>query len=199
MSDLTDIMNKNDDELVILSKAGNEQATDVLFDRYKPLIKSKIKTYYLIGGDKDDIYQEGLIGFYKALVDYVPGEVPFSYFANLCITRRVQTAVKTANRKKHSPLNDYLSMDDEDSEKLLIASDISDPQQIYVSDENYRQLKNYIDSKLSDFEKQVFLMYIKDVSYSDIAEITGKTKKSVDNALQRIKKKLSFDSDNMPR
>lgn len=196
MSDLT---LKKDEELVILSKEGNEIATDILFDRYKPLIKSKIKTYYLIGGDKDDIYQEGLIGFYKALVDYLPGEVSFSYFANLCITRRMQTAVRTANRKKHSPLNDYLSIDDQDSEKLLVASDVSDPQKLFISDERYRQLKDYIDSKLSDFEKQVFFMYIKDVSYADIAKATGKSRKSVDNAIQRIKGKLSFESTNVPK
>ncbi len=190
MPEIIDLSAKKDEELVLLSKKGDERATDMLFDRYKPLIKSKTKTYFLIGGDKDDIYQEGLIGFYKALLDYSEGDVPFSYFANLCITRRMQTAINSANRKKHSPLNDYLSIDDEDNNKIPASSQVYDPLQIFINDENYKRINRMIDEKLSQFEKQVFSMYINNASYAEIALSTGKTKKSVDNAISRIKRKL---------
>lgn len=189
-----------DEELVALSKKGDEKATDTLFNKYKPLIKSKVKTYYLIGGDKDDVYQEGLIGFYKALIDYSGGmNVPFGAFANICITRRMQNAVKFANRKKHSPLNNYLSMDDEENANQLVTNDVFDPQQIFINSEKYEALKSDIDNILSGFEKQVFLFYIKDMSYADIAKATGKTQKSIDNAVQRIKRKLSLKINNEPR
>lgn len=189
-----------DEELVVLANAGNADAEELVFSRYKNTVKSKARTYYLIGADNDDIVQEGMIGLYKAVRDFNKDKnITFKTFADVCITRQILTAIRTANRYKHSPLNAYVSMNapvfGEDSNttvsNLFKEDAASNPEELYILDETIRELKQLIYKKLSNFEKEVLELYLEGCSYNDISEKMQKSPKSIDNALQRIKKKLT--------
>ena len=174
-------------------------AADFLLNKYKNMVRSRAKAYFLAGGDSDDLVQEGMIGLFNAVRDYNPDkEASFSSFAELCVRRQIFTAIKTAGRQKHIPLNTYVSLnkpiDDEQPEITLsdtIAGPVlSDPETLYIRNENLRAVEVEIDEKLTDLEKRVLILHLQGMSYSEISEIIDKPAKSIDNALQRIKKKL---------
>lgn len=188
-----------DEQLVFMSVNGNREAEETILHRYKSYVKSKARTYYLIGADNDDIVQEGMIGLYKAVRDFNPEKnITFKTFADVCITRQILTAIRTANRNKHIPLNGSLSMNapvfDEESGttfiNLIQHTSVSNPEEIYIIDETLREIKNDISKRLSGFESRVLELYLEGLSYVEISETMNKSMKSVDNALQRIKKKL---------
>lgn len=190
----------SDEELVLLSVKGDTDAEEVIFHRYKNYVKSKARTYYLIGADNDDIVQEGMIGLYKAVRDFNPDKnITFKSFADVCITRQILTAIRTANRNKHTPLNASISInapifDDESGATfidIIHQSSISNPEELYIIDESLKEIKKHISKKLSNFENHVLELYLDGLSYVEISEKTNKSIKSIDNALQRIKKKLT--------
>ena len=187
-----------DNPLVSLAQEGDDFAMETLIGRYKNFVKGKSRTYFLIGADKDDIIQEGMLGLFKAIRDYKNDkQASFRSFAEICVTRQMITAVKTATRQKHSPLNNYVSLNktvyEDEAEKTLI--DLlsvrynSDPEMILIDRENYGDTHEKIKSKLSKFETEVLQKYINGQSYHEIALQMNKSPKSIDNALQRIKKK----------
>ncbi len=188
----------SDDALIELIRQGEPMATEFLVEKYTTLIRAKARSYFLIGADGEDVIQEGMIGFYKAIRDYQPeGDSSFKVFAEMCITRQIITAIKTANRKKHSPLNTYISLNEpvweEEGESLESRYGLSTaltPEQLYIGKESVNSLYKRIEATLSTFEFAVFEQYISGVSYMTIAEEMGKPMKSIDNALQRIKKKI---------
>ena len=194
-----DLSTLSDEQLVMLSVDGNADAEETILHRYKNCVKSKARTYYLIGADNDDIVQEGMIGLYKAIRDFNPDKnITFKTFADVCITRQILTAIRTANRNKHNPLNASISMNaplfSDDSGTtfmdLIQQGSVSNPEEIYIIDESIKEIKNEISKKLSGFENSVLKLYLDGLSYVEISEIMGKSLKSIDNALQRIKKKL---------
>ena len=189
----------SDEQLVLLSAQGNNSAEETILHRYKNYVKSKARTYYLIGADNDDVVQEGMIGLYKAIRDFKPEKnITFKTFADVCITRQILTAIRTANRNKHNPLNASVSINapvfGDDSETTFVniirQNSVSNPEEIYIIDETLREIKNEISKKLSGFENQVLELYLDGLSYIEISETMNKSLKSIDNALQRIKKKL---------
>ncbi len=189
----------SDEQLVSLSSEGYSDAVEAILQRYKNYVKSKARTYYLIGADNDDIVQEGMIGLYKAVRDFDSCKnITFKTFADVCITRQILTAIRTANRNKHNPLNGSISMNapvlDEDSGitvmNLIQQGSASNPEEIFIIDESLKEIKKEISKKLSNFENSVLGYYLDGMSYIEISEATGKSIKSIDNALQRIKKKL---------
>lgn len=189
----------SDENLVLLSKKGDISATDRLIEKYKPLVKARARTYFLIGADKEDIIQEGMIGLYKAIRDY-DTEKPASFrgFAEICITRQIITAIKTATRQKHLPLNTYISLNqpayDEESERMMIdmvaERENFNPEEIMISKERFSGMLEKMVEVLSKFELKVMNLFLTGQSYSEIATKLGKSEKSIDNALQRIKKKV---------
>ena len=195
--------NKNnktsDEELVELSAMGDKNATETLLNRYKNTVKVIANQYFLQGADHDDIVQEGMIGLFKAIRDFDITKRPsFKSFADLCIKRNILTAVKASSRKKHSPLNSYVSLnitafdeDDNTTMEELIAKSNSNPEESVLRREKTELLNNQIEEKLSSFEKSVLILYLKNMSYTEIATKLNKPAKSIDNALQRIKHKLN--------
>ena len=190
-----------DEDLVELSAAGDINATECILARYKNLVRSKARMYFLVGADKEDIIQEGMIGLFKAIRDFDRDRLAsFKGFAELCIKRQILTAVKTATRQKHMPLNTYVSLSnpliDGESEGMLeeILSDKieADPERLFISKENAAFINDKIEEVLSDLEKKVLMFYLEGKSYQEIAAILSKPQKSIDNALQRIKKKASI-------
>lgn len=188
-----------DEDIVSLAQGGDTAALEYILEKYKGLIKSRARTYFLIGADREDIIQEGMIGLYKAVRDFRTDKLSsFSAFADLCATRQIVTAIKTATRQKHIPLNNYVSLNkpfyEDESEKTLIEflseSIISDPEQIVINQESYDQIHKRIDEALSSFEQEVLDLYLQGISYNDISVYLKRPVKSVDNALQRIKRKL---------
>lgn len=186
--------------LLLRARAGDDAALTELLARYRPLARAKARTWFLVGGDREDVVQEGMIGLYKAVRDYDPS-LPGSFhgFAELCVTRNVITAVKSANRHKHGPLNSALSLDrgaedDDGSERLLAdtlaASTVGDPAELVISAERLRDLRSYLDSVLSELEVEVLRLHVEGRSHGEIAESLQRQVKAVDNALQRVKKKL---------
>lgn len=196
-----DFNNMSDEELLNLIRADDKKALDFLICKYKDLVNSKVNKYFIIGAEKEDIIQEGLIGLYKAIKDYKKDKQnSFKSFANLCIERQLITAIKSSNRQKHMPLNSYLSLNMpayEDSDgsadtefmEILDANIIEDPLDTITKKEYMSSVENVIDSSLSDFEKKVLNRYIQGESYVKIAEKLDAPVKSVDNAIQRIRKK----------
>ena len=188
----------SDDELIELVHQNDSMAAEYLVTKYKNLIRAKARPYFLIGADGEDVVQEGMLGFYKAMRDYKPdSDASFKVFAEMCVVRQIITAIKAANRKKHSPLNSYVSLQaptgDDDSrslESLYNIQTVLNPEQLYIGKENVKALHKLIKDSLSSFEYSVFEQYISGVSYTAIAEQMGKSMKSIDNALQRIKKKI---------
>lgn len=191
--------NKNsDEELIELIKNGDEMALEYLINKYKDMVNMKVGKYFIIGAEREDIIQEGMIGLYKAIKSYnADKQNSFKSFANLCIERQLITAIKTSNRQKHIPLNSSVSLNntafnDEDDTSLMEifnAHVIEDPLDTITKKEYYKSVENKIDQELSDFEKQVLYRYAKGESYVTIAEKLDIQVKSVDNAIQRIRKK----------
>ena len=199
LSEYSDYRDMTDDEVVDLAQEGNALAIEYLIKKYKNFVKARSNSYFLIGADSDDIVQEGMIGLYKAIRDYKKEELAsFFSFAELCITRQIITAIKTATRQKHQPLNSYVSLDKPifhaDSNRTLLdvleGSKLDNPEKLVVSDEVYDILETNIKSMLSELELKVLQEYLKGRSYQEIAEKLGRHVKSVDNALQRVKRKL---------
>ena len=188
-----------DEELVKLSHDGDELALEYLIERYKYFVRSKARSYFLVGADHEDIIQEGMIGLYKAARDYTE-ESSFRSFAELCITRQMITAIKTATRQKHIPLNSYVSLNkpafDDDSERTvedaLLQDCASDPEELIINQENVSDIENKLNEMLSPLEKKVMVLYLEGKSYVEIGELLGRHSKSVDNALQRVKRKLEI-------
>ena len=195
--------NMSDDELLELITKNDTDALDFLICKYKDLVNSKVNKYFIIGAEKEDIVQEGLIGLYKAIKDYKPDKQnSFKSFANLCIERQLITAIKSSNRQKHMPLNSYLSLnmtafENEDGNNdtqivdVLENTVIEDPLDTITKKEYFSSVENVIDSSLSDFEKKVLNRYVQGESYVKIAERLDAPVKSVDNAIQRIRKKTA--------
>lgn len=189
-----------DDELVLQARAGSDEALSQLLVKYRAFARVKARSYFLVGADREDIVQEGMIGLYKAVRDFnTEMESSFRAFAELCITRQIITAIKTATRQKHGPLNNYLSLErpvgpDDDGARVLgdvlPTIDISDPADLLVSAERIRALQEHVDAVLSDLETEVLRLYVDGNSYQEIAERLQRHVKSIDNALQRVKKKL---------
>ena len=188
-----------DESLVEQVHLGNTEALDFLINKYRLFVKAKARSYFLIGGDKEDIMQEGMIGLYKAIRDFKGDKLAsFRAFAELCITRQIITAIKTATRQKHIPLNSYVSLDkpiyDEESERTLmdvITSPISeDPEYLMINREEYSHLENKVSEVLSELEQRVLALYLEGRSYNEISELLNRHVKSIDNALQRVKRKL---------
>ena len=187
-----------DETLVERARGGDERALAHLLDRYRRFARAKARAYFLVGGDREDVIQEGMIGLYKAIRDYQPDHgASFRSFAELCITRQILTAIKTATRQKHSPLNSYVSFDrpqDDDPDRTLgdtiPCEDELDPLDQLVASDALRELKSTFDEVLSDLEADVLTLYVEGRSYQEIAERLGRHVKSIDNALQRIKRKL---------
>jgi RNA polymerase sporulation-specific sigma factor len=197
--DFTELLHKPDDELVQLSKEGNLQAAEVLLQRYKNLVLAKSRAYFLIGAEPDDIIQEGMIGLYKAIRSYSPEKSPsFRMFAEICIVRQILSAIKAANRHKHQPLNSYVSLNkpiyvdgaEKDLMDFLSKEQISNPEEIYLLNEKFDEIQKKASQRLSPFERSVLQLYLEGLSYHEIADALQKPVKSVDNAIQRIKKKL---------
>ncbi len=183
-----------DDELILLAQAGDDTALETILVRYKPLVYKKSQPYYLAGGDDDDVIQEGLIGLYKAIMSFNKERFPlFNIFAGVCIERRIISAVKKASRLKHNPLNSYVSLSNDENTNDIenIKSDMGmNPENILIERENVSGLEGKINNALSAFEMQVLLCQINGHTYKETAEILNRDAKAVDNAMQRIKKKL---------
>lgn len=195
----------SDEELVEATRGGRSEALDELLVRYRRFARAKARSYFLVGGDRDDVVQEGMIGLYKAVRDYEPGHgASFRSFAELCITRQILTAIKTATRQKHTPLNSYVSFDlpqHDDSGRTVAdtisAEDSTDPLTQLVQSDQLSQLRALFDEVLSELESNVLRLYVEGRSYQEIADQLGRHVKSIDNALQRIKRKLESHVDNL--
>lgn len=190
---------KLDEEIVVQAKEGSSRAQEYLISKYENFVKAKSKSYFLIGADKEDIYQEGMIGLYKAIRDFNPEKLTsFRAFAELCITRQIITAIKTATRQKHIPLNTYISLNkpiyEEESDRTLIdvlsELKITDPEELIIGKEQIKHMEGEMDKVLSDLEKEVLQSYLDGKSYQEIASDLDRQAKSIDNALQRVKRKL---------
>lgn len=199
MDGFLDFKNKIDEEIVMEAKNGSNRAQEYLISKYENFVKSKARSYFLIGADKEDIYQEGMIGLYKAIRDFNPEKLTsFKAFAELCVTRQIITAIKTATRQKHIPLNTYVSLNkpiyDEESERTLLdvlsGIKISDPEELMISKEQMDYIEGKIEKVLSGLELEVLTSYLDGKSYQEIACDLERHSKSIDNALQRVKRKL---------
>ena len=195
---LNDYENMTDEEIVALAEK-DRSAEEFLLNKYKNLVKSRAKMYFLAGGDNDDLMQEGMIGLFKAIHDYNSDkQASFYSFAELCVKRQIFTAIKTAARQKHQPLNTYISLNKpvygDVSGRTLVETlaerESVDPEKLYIMHEKLKDIEKEIDEKLSDLEKRVLILHLQGMSYQEISEIINKPTKSIDNALQRIKKKL---------
>lgn len=188
-----------DEELVVLAKGGDSSASDELYHRYKNIVRGKARPYFLVGADREDLLQEGMIGFFKAVRDFDSEKKPyFRPFAEICVVRQILTAIKQATRNKHIPLNKYESLynpvfDDGSDKQLLDVIGMSsalDPEELYLKQEFSRSFETAVQKELTPFEKAVLDRFLDGMSYARIAEDLGRTVKAVDNALQRIRKKL---------
>ena len=191
-----------DEELILMYRDGEEEAAGFIMNKYKNLVRKKAGSMYILGADREDLIQEGMIGLFKAVRDYDMGrDVNFYTFADLCISRQMYTAVQNSNRQKHLPLNTYISIysqamtTEEGSEEYalmntLTAQKETNPEEMVIEQENVEQIENAILKELSEFEKQVFELHLIGMGYVQIAKVLGRDEKSTDNALQRAKAKL---------
>ncbi|MFX3624933.1 MAG: RNA polymerase factor sigma-70 [Ectobacillus sp.] len=188
-----------DEEVVEFVRHGDEDALEFLINKYKNFVRAKSRSYFLVGADREDIIQEGMIGLFKAIRDYKEDKLSsFKAFAELCITRQIITAIKTATRQKHIPLNSYVSLDkpiyDEESDRTLLdvisETKVSDPEEMIINQEEYVDIELKISELLSDLERKVLSLYLDGRSYQEISEQLNRHVKSIDNALQRVKRKL---------
>ena len=190
---------QSDEEVLEYVRVGSGDALEFLINKYRPFVRAKARSYFLIGADREDIIQEGMIGLYKSIRDYRTDKLTtFRAFAELCITRQIITAIKTATRQKHIPLNSYISLDkpiyDEDSDRTLLdvicGTRMSDPEELIIHREEFAGLEDKMTELLSDLEKRVLMLYLDGRSYQEIAVDLDRHVKSIDNALQRVKRKL---------
>ncbi len=188
-----------DEEIIKEAKAGDDIALEFLINKYKKFVRAKARTYFLIGADREDIIQEGMIGLYKAIRDFRGDKLSsFRAFAELCITRQIITAIKTATRQKHIPLNSYISLNkpifDEESDRTLLdiinEESVSDPEEMMINREEFAGIELKMGEILSHLEWEVLSKYLQGRSYQEIAEELNRHVKSIDNALQRVKRKL---------
>lgn len=188
-----------DEDIVEFAKDGDDGALEHLINKYKNFVRAKARSYFLIGADREDIIQEGMIGLYKAIRDFKSDKLSsFRAFAELCITRQIITAIKTATRQKHIPLNSYVSLNkpiyDEDSDRTLLdvisGSKITDPEELIISREEFDDIEEKMGEILSSLEWKVLMSYLEGKSYQEIAVDLKRHVKSIDNALQRVKRKL---------
>ena len=188
-----------DEEVIEDARSGNNKALEYLINKYKSFVRAKARTYFLIGADREDIIQEGMIGLYKAIRDFREDKLSsFRAFAELCITRQIITAIKTATRQKHIPLNSYVSLNkpifDEESDRTLMdvlsEESISDPEEMIINREEFSGIEEKMGEILSGLEWEVLSLYLQGRSYQEIAEELDRHVKSIDNALQRVKRKL---------
>lgn len=189
-----------DEQIVHLAQQGDELAVEHLLEKYKYFVRSRARGYFLIGADHEDIVQEGMIGLFKAVRDYREDrQSAFRAFAELCITRQMITAIKMATRQKHIPLNSYVSLNrplyDEESDRTLLdtiaKSEQTNPEELFISRENMHNIEENLSRVLSLLEKQVLTLYMEGKTYQEIAQILGRHAKCIDNALQRVKRKLT--------
>ena len=189
----------SDEDIVMEAKSGDIVALEFLINKYKNFVKAKARSYFLIGADREDIIQEGMIGLYKAIRDFRGDKLSsFRAFAELCITRQIITAIKTATRQKHIPLNSYVSLNkpiyDEDSDRTLLdilaGTKITDPEELMINREEYNDIEFKMGEILSELEWKVLTLYLEGKSYQEIAVDLKRHVKSIDNALQRVKRKL---------
>ena len=189
----------SDEELVEAVRENDSGALEYLINKYRNFVRAKARSYFLIGADREDIVQEGMIGLYKAIRDFKGDKLSsFKAFAELCITRQIITAIKTATRQKHIPLNSYVSLDkpiyDEESDRTLLdvicGTAVSDPEELIINQEEFVGLEDKMSEILSDLERKVLMLYLDGRSYQEIAVDLSRHVKSIDNALQRVKRKL---------
>ncbi len=188
-----------DEDIVEFVRLGDSGASEFLIHKYRNFVRAKARSYFLIGAEREDIVQEGMIGLYKAIRDFKGDKLAsFKAFAELCITRQIITAIKTATRQKHIPLNSYVSLDkpiyDEDSDRTLLdvicGSRVCDPEEMIINQEEFYGLEDKMSEILSDLERKVLMLYLDGRSYQEIAVDLDRHVKSIDNALQRVKRKL---------
>lgn len=188
-----------DEDVVEAVRAGSGEALEHLINKYRNFVRAKARSYFLIGADREDIVQEGMIGLYKSIRDFRGDKLAsFKAFAELCITRQIITAIKTATRQKHIPLNSYVSLDkpiyDEDSDRTLLdvitGTRVSDPEELIINQEEFDGLEEKMSEILTDLERRVLMLYLDGRSYQEIAADLDRHVKSIDNALQRVKRKL---------
>ncbi|MFZ0444255.1 MAG: RNA polymerase sporulation sigma factor SigH [Bacillus sp. (in: firmicutes)] len=194
-----DFTELEDEAIIELVHKGNSDALDFLIHKYRNFVRAKARSYFLIGADREDIVQEGMIGLYKAIRDYKGDKLAsFKAFAELCITRQIITAIKTATRQKHIPLNSYVSLDkpiyDEESDRTLMdvisGAKVLDPEELIINQEEFDHIEIKMAELLSDLERKVLSLYLDGQSYQEISEELNRHVKSIDNALQRVKRKL---------
>lgn len=192
-------MQYDDDALIELVHQGDSEVLDYLIQKYRNFVRAKARTYFLIGADKEDIVQEGMIGLYKAIRDFKGDKLSsFKAFAELCITRQIITAIKTATRQKHIPLNSYISLDkpiyDDESDRTLMdvisGAKVLDPEELIINKEEFDDIEVKMADLLSDLERKVLALYLDGQTYQEISEELNRHVKSIDNALQRVKRKL---------
>ena len=197
--DMTTYANMEDEDIVEVATTSDPRALEYLITKYKNFVRVKARSYFLIGADREDIIQEGMIGLYKAIRDYDRDRLTsFRAFAELCITRQIITAIKTATRQKHIPLNSYISLNkpiyDEESDRTLLdvisGAKITDPEELIISSEELYSMESKVVELLSDLEWEVLMAYLDGKSYQEIADELNRHVKSIDNALQRVKRKL---------
>lgn len=195
---MQDYRQATDEELIVRLRDGEEAITDHIMDKYKNLVRNKAGSMYILGADREDLIQEGMIGLFKAIRDYDSGrDASFFTFAELCISRQMYSAVQAAGRMKHIPLNSYISLydgsDGEDGEDGLMGT-LADrgrsPEELFIDKENVELLEKRMEQELSGFEKQVLDLYVTGMSYGQIAKVLGRDEKSTDNALQRLRTKI---------
>lgn len=196
---MTDYEKKTDEELVMDFRGGDTAIMDYLLEKYKPMVKKKAKAMYLLGGDSDDLIQEGMIGLFKAVRDYDSAqEASFGTFAQICVTRQLYSAIRASRRKKHLPLNSYISLYDneeisEEKESELIqiqnVASTNNPEDLVIHKESEDSFMNELEGNLSELERKVLYLHLLGTDYRTIAKLLGKSPKAVDNALQRIKTK----------
>lgn len=190
--------NHTDEELIVMLRDGEKPIMDYILEKYKNLVRSKANAMFILGADEEDLIQEGMTGLFKAIRDYDYGrDASFYTFADLCVTRQIYTAVTASGRKKHMPLNSYISLysdeDDEDNrplEETISGESDGNPESQLIDRESVELIEHWIDTELSSFERQTLELYMTGMSYVEIAKILGKDDKSTDNALQRAKQKI---------
>ena len=188
-----------DEDIVASARTGDVLALEFLINKYRNFVRAKARSYFLIGADREDIIQEGMIGLYKAIRDFRPDKLAsFRAFAELCVTRQIITAIKTATRQKHIPLNSYVSLNkpiyDEESDRTLMdvisGTKVTDPEELVISREEFLDIEKKMGEFLSELEWKVLMYYLEGKSYQEIADDLDRHVKSIDNALQRVKRKL---------
>ena len=192
-------LSMSDDDVVVLAQQGDGEALEYLLDKYKNFVRGRARSYFLVGADHEDIVQEGMIGLYKSIRDFKPDkQSSFRAFAELCVKRQIITAIKTATRQKHVPLNSYVSLNKplygQESDRTLldvIEGRMTNPEELFIGQEDMSHIQEQIGTVLSDLEQQVLSAFLDGKSYQEIAEMLGRHVKSIDNALQRVKRKLT--------